>query len=161
MGNKSNKIGGIFEKKLNKMFEQYRKDKRAYIIKVHTKATPIRNKKGQVIKILYSEKSDCLDYIGLLPNAEPIVFEAKTCDGKTSFPLSNIKDYQYDLFDEIYGYTDNIFYIIELRFHNETYLVHANKIKEFKENNTRKSIPYNEFKNIGVLMEELDVLKYL
>ena len=161
MGNKSNKIGGAFEKKLNKVFEQYRSEGKAYIIKIHTKATPIRDKKGKIIKILYSEKSDCLDYLGLLPNSKPIIFEAKTAEGKTSFPLSNIKEYQYELFDEIYNYTDNIFYIIELREHNEVYLVHANKIKEFKENNTRKSIPYNEFKNIGILMEDLDVLKYI
>ena len=161
MGNKSNKIGGAFEKKLNKVFEQYRSEGKAYIIKIHTKATPIRDKKGKIIKILYSEKSDCLDYLGVLPNSKPIIFEAKTAEGKTSFPLSNIKEYQYELFDEIYNYTDNIFYIIELREHNEVYLVHANKIKEFKENNTRKSIPYNEFKNIGILMEDLDVLKYI
>ena len=161
IGNTSNKIGGKFEKKLNSIFEQYRKDKKAYIIKVHTKATPIRNSKGKIMKVVYSEKSDCLDYIGILPNAKPIVFEAKTADGKTSFPLSNIKEYQYELFDEIYNFTDNIFYIIELRYHNEVYLVHANKVKEFKENNDRKSIPYDEFKNIGILMEDLDVLKYI
>ena len=161
MAKTSNKIGGVFERKLNKVFEKYRTERKAYIIKVHTKATPIRDKKGRVIKVLYSEKSDCLDYIGLLPNGKPIIFEAKTAEGKTSFPLNNIKDYQYDLFDEIYFYTDNIFYIIELRHHNEVYLVHANKIKEFRENNTRKSIPYEEFKNMGILMEDLDVLKYL
>lgn len=161
MGNTSNKIGGKFEKKLNNIFEKYRKENKAYIIKIHTKATPIRDKNGRVIKVLYSEKSDCLDFIGLLPNAKPIIFEAKTADGRTSFPLSNIKDYQFELFDEIYNYTDNIFYIIELRYHNEVYLVHANEIKKFKENNTRKSIPYDEFKNIGILMNDLDVLKYI
>jgi recombination protein U len=161
MGKTSNKIGGVFERKLNKVFEQYRKERKAYIIKVHTKATPIRGAGGKIVKVVYNEKSDCLDYIGLLPNGKPIVFEAKTAEAKTSFALSNIKDYQFDLFDEIYHYTDNIFYIIELRHHNEVYLVHANKIKEFRENNARKSIPYSEFKNIGILMEDLDVLKYL
>lgn len=159
--NKSNKIGGVFEKKLNKVFDQYRKENKAYIIKIHTKAVPIRDKKGKVIKVLYSEKSDCLDFLGLLPNSNPIIFEAKSAEGRTSFPLSNVKEYQFELFDEIYNYTDNIFYIIELRHHNEIYLVHANKVKEFKENNDRKSIPYEEFKNIGTLMDDLDVLKYI
>ena len=77
------------------------------------------------------------------------------------FPLSNIKDYQYELFEEIYKYTNNIFYIIEFRAHDEVYLVHANKIKEFRDNNARKSIPYKDFKKLGVLMEDLDVLKYI
>ena len=34
-------------------------------------------------------------------------------------------------------------------------------IKKFKENNKRKSIPYKEFKNIGILMNDLDVSKYI
>ena len=54
-----------------------------------------------------------------------------------------------------------IFYIIEFRAHNEVYLVHANKIKEFRDNNTRKSIPYKDFKELGILREDLDVLKYI
>ena len=161
IGSKSNKIGGQFEKKLNKVFEQYRKEGRAYIIKVPTEATPIRGKGGKLVKVVYREKSECLDYIGLLPNATPIVFEAKTTGEENRFPLSNIKDYQYELFEEIYKYTNNIFYIIEFRAHDEVYLVHANKIKEFRDNNTRKSIPYKDFKELGVLMEDLDVLKYI
>lgn len=160
MAKTSNRIGGEFEKKLNKVFEQYRKEGKAYIIKVHTKATPIRNG-SRIVKVVYNEKSDCLDYIGLLPNGKPIVFEAKTCANKTSFPLNNIKDYQFDLFDELYNYIDDLFYIIEFREHNEVYLVQAYKIKEFRENNTRKSIPYKDFKDMGILMEDLDVLKYL
>lgn len=161
MTSKSNRIGGIFEKKLNAIFDEYKKENKAYIIKVHTKTTPIRDKHGKIIKVIYSEKSDCLDYIGLLPNGKPIVFEAKSCEGKTSFPLSNIREYQFELFDMLEQYTDNLFYIIELREHNEVYLVHAKRIKEFKENNTRKSIPYSEFKNLGMLMEDLDILKYI
>ena len=89
------------------------------------------------------------------------MFEAKTTGEENRFPLSNIKDYQYELFEEIYKYTNNIFYIIEFRTHDEVYLVHANKIKEFRDNNARKSIPYKDFKELGVLMEDLDVLKYI
>ena len=161
ISSKSNKLGGAFEKKLNKVFDKYKAENKAYIIKVHTKATPIRDKKGRVIKVLYSEKSDCLDYIGLLPSGKPIIFEAKSCGEETRFPLSNIKEYQFELFDMLEQYTDNLFYIIEFRAYNEVYLVHAKAIKEFKENNTRKSIPYKEFKDLGILMNDLDVLKYI
>lgn len=162
IGSKSNKLGGAFEKKLNKVFDKYKAENKAYIIKVHTKATPIRDKKGRVIKVLYSEKSDCLDYIGLLPNGKPIIFEAKSCGEKTRFPLGNIKEYQFELFDMLEQYTDNLFYIIEFRAYNEVYLVNAKTIKEFKENNKRKSIPYKDFKNIGILINnDLDLLKYI
>ena len=78
--------------------------------------------------------------------------------------IMNNNDYKKTVkkaFDMLEQYTDNLFYIIEFRAYNEVYLVHAKTIKEFKENNTRKSIPYNEFKKIGKLMNDLDVLKYI
>lgn len=158
--NTSNKVGSTFESKLIKVFDRYRKEGKAYLIKVPTEVTIIRNG-ARIVNAIHRQKSDCLDFIGFLKNGKPIVFEAKTTKELNRFPLSNIADYQYDLSDELYNYIDNVFYIIEFRSHNEIYLVHSNKIKEFKENSTRKSIPYEEFKNIGVLMNDMDVLKYL
>ena len=160
MSNKSNKIGGKFEEKLNIIFEQYRKNKKAYIFKIPTEFTVLR-KGSKIVSAFPKKQSPCLDYIGILEDGKVIVFEAKTTANKTSFPLSNIKDYQFDLIDEINHYVDCVFFIIEFREYNEVYLVKGDTIKEFKENNTRKSIPYNEFKKIGKLMNDLDVLKYL
>lgn len=158
--NTSNKVGSIFEGKLINQFEEYRRENKAYIIKVPTEVTIIRNG-PRIVNAVHRQKSDCLDFIGVLPNGQPIIFEAKTTKELNRFPLANIADYQYDLADELYNYIDNVFYIVEFRSRNEIYLVHSNKIKEFKENSTRKSIPYEEFKNIGILMEDLDILKYL
>lgn len=158
--NKSNKIGAKFEKKLTEQFEQYRKDKKAYIFKVPTEFVILR-KGAKIVSAFPKKQSPCLDYIGILNDGNVIVFEAKTTKNKTSFALSNIRDYQFDLIDEINHYVNCVFFIIEFREHNEIYLVNGEKIKEFKENNTRKSIPYSDFKNMGVLMTDLDVLKYL
>lgn len=160
IANKSNKIGAKFENRLTKQFEKYRKEGRAYIFKVPVEWVIIRN--GKNIKSAFPRnKSDCLDYIGILPGGKSIVFEAKTTANKTSFPLSNIKNYQYDLIKEISQYANSVFFIIEFRELNEIYLVSGEEIKRFKENNERKSIPYKEFKNIGILMNDLDVLKYI
>ncbi|MGL4801871.1 MAG: Holliday junction resolvase RecU [Cetobacterium sp.] len=158
--NTSNKVGSTFESKLINLFEQYRKENKAYLIKVPTETTIIR-KGAKIVNAIHRSKSDCLDFIGFLKDGKPIVFEAKTTKEENRFPLSNIAEYQYELADELYGYIDNVFYIVEFRSYDEVYLVHANKVKEFKENSTRKSIPYSEFKNIGILMDDLDVLKYL
>ena len=158
--NTSNKVGSVFEGKLINQFEKYRKENKAYIIKVPTEVTIIRNG-PRIVNAIHRQKSDCLDFIGVLPNGKPIIFEAKTTKELNRFPLSNIQDYQYNLADELYNYIDNVFYIVEFRSRDEIYLVHSSKIKEFKENSTRKSIPYEEFKNIGILMEDLDILKYL
>jgi len=158
--NKSNKIGAKFEEKLNKVFEKYRKEKKAYIFKVPTEFVILRQG-AKIVSAFPKKQSPCLDYIGILNDGNVIVFEAKTTKNKTSFALNNIRDYQFDLIDEINHYVNCVFFIIEFREHNETYLVNGEKIKEFKENNTRKSIPYSDFKNMGALMTDLDVLKYL
>ena len=98
-----------------------------------------------------------------MPDGKGIVFEAKTTKNKTSFPLNNIQEYQYQLADELLGYVQSVFYIVEFRELNEIYLVHSNKIKEFINNNERKSIPINWFRQSenAILMEDLDILKYL
>jgi len=160
IANKSNKIGAKFEERLTNQFEKYRKEGKAYVFKIPTEFVVLR-KGAKIVSAFPKKQSPCLDYIGILPNGKAIVFEAKTTANKTSFPLSNIKDYQYDLIDEISQYVNNVFFIIEFRELNEVYLVEGQKIKEFKENNERKSIPYKEFNNIGILMEDLDVLKYI
>ena len=160
--NTSNKIGSTFEGKLIKVFDKYREEGRAYIIKIPGEVTIIRNG-SRIVNAIHRQKSDCLDFLGLMPDGRGIVFEAKTTKNKTSFPLSNIQDYQYKLADELLGYVQSVFYIVEFRELNEIYLVHSNKIKEFIKGNERKSIPISWFKNKenATLMEDLDILKYL
>ena len=160
IANNSNKIGAKFEDKLTKQFEEYRKEKKAYIFKIPTEFVVLR-KGAKIISAYPKKQSPCLDYIGILPNGKSIVFEAKTTKNTASFPLKNIKPYQFELIKEINYYVDCVFFIIEFKELNETYLVSGNAILNFKENNERKSIPYKEFKNIGILMEDLDVLKYI
>ena len=153
IANNSNKIGAKFEDKLNKQFEEYRKEKKAYIFKIPTEFVVLR-KGAKIISAYPKKQSPCLDYIGILPNGKSIVFEAKTTKNTSSFPLKNIKPYQFELIKEINHYVDCVFFIIEFRELNETYLVSGNAILDFKENNERKSIPYKEFKNIGILMND-------
>ena len=160
IANNSNKIGAKFEDKLTKQFEEYRKEKKAYIFKIPTEFVVLR-KGAKIISAYPKKQSPCLDYIGILPNGKSIVFEAKTTKNTASFPLKNIKPYQFELIKEINHYVDCVFFIIEVRKLNETYLVSGDAKLDFKENNERKSIPYKEFKNIGILMEDLDVLKYI
>ena len=160
--NTSNKIGSTFEGKLIRVFNRYRREGKAYIIKIPGEVTIIR-KGAKIVNAIHRQKSDCLDFLGLMPDGRGIVFEAKTTKNKTSFPLSNIQDYQYELADELLGYVKSVFYIVEFRELDEIYLVHSNKIKEFIKNNERKSIPiswFRESKN-ATLMEDLDILKYL
>ena len=160
--NTSNKIGSTFEGKLIKVFDKYRKEGKAYIIKIPSEATIIRSG-AKIVKAFFKDRSSCLDFLGLMPDGKGIVFEAKTTKETKRFPLNNIQDYQYELADELLRYVKSVFYIIEFRELNEIYLVHSNKIKDFIKNNERKSIPINWFreKENATLMEDLDILKYL
>ena len=105
--NTSNKIGSTFEAKLIRVFNKYRKEGKAYIIKIPGEVTIIR-KGSKIVNALHRQKSDCLDFLGLMPNGKGIVFEAKTTKNKTSFPLSNIQDYQYELAEELLGYVKSV-----------------------------------------------------
>ena len=160
--NTSNKIGSTFEGKLINVFDKYRKEGKAYIIKIPSEATIVRSG-AKIVKAFFREKSSCLDFLGLMPDGKGIVFEAKTTSKTTSFPLNNIQEYQYELADELLNYVMSVFYIIEFRELNEIYLVHSSKIKEFINNNERKSIPISWFRESenAILMEDLDILKYL
>lgn len=160
--NTSNKVGSAFEAKLIRVFNKYRKEGKAYIIKIPSEVTIIR-KGARIVNAVHRQKSDCLDFLGLLPNGKGIVFEAKTTKNKTSFPLTNIQEYQYELADELLEYVQCVFYIIEFRELDEVYLVHSNDIKDFIKNNERKSIPIKWFRENkkAILMEDLDILKYL
>ncbi len=168
MGKSSNRIGKEFEDKLTRQFEKYRKENKAYIFKCFVDWVVIRGKMGKVVNCYPRKESNMLDFCGFLPNGKHIILEAKSYDavGKKMnkpFSLSNIKEYQFAMNKELYQYTDNIFYVIEARLsdHNETFLLHADKLQEFVDNNDRKSIPYETLKEIAIQMDDLDILKYL
>lgn len=167
--NTSNKIGAAFEKKLTKMFDYYIENDLAYITKIPTEFTIIRGSGGRIVNCIAREKSKSLDYEGVLSTGKFISFEAKTYNADNGdktpkpFPLDNIKEYQYSLCDTLLKYTNKVFFIIECRFNDrsEVYMIHCSKIKEFKESNSRKSIPYETLKTIGVLVENMDIIKYI
>lgn len=167
--NTSNKIGAKFEDELKEVFDDYYRSGDAYIKKIPVEATVIR-KFGKIVNVVYKDKSDSLDYQGVLKDKRFITFEAKTYNAfnknrKTPepFPLSNIADYQYELAENLSVYTDKIFYIIQARLenHNEHYMMHWKKVKDFKDTSGRKSIPYEKLGEVGIFIEDLDFLKYI
>lgn len=167
--NTSNKVGAKFEDEMKVVFDNYFKSGDAYIVKIPTETTTIR-KFGKIVNVVYKKKSESLDYAGVLKDGKFITFELKSyaafTKGKKSispFPLNNIAGYQYELAESLSAYTDKIFYIIQARLenHNEHYMIHWKKVKEFKDNAGRKSIPYEQLGEVGILIEDLDFLKYI
>ena len=157
----SNKEGKEFEDMLTRQFNKYRREGKMYCIKVPTEIVILR-KGAKIVSAFPRAKSEALDYLGILSTGECITFEAKSSNNKTSFPLSQIKEYQFELHKEIRNYTKKVFYIIRMKALGKFYLVTSDEIDEFMENSERKSIPVSMLgDSIGVEMQDLDILKYL
>ena len=157
----SNKEGKEFEDMLTAQFNKYRAEGKMYCIKVPTEIVLIRNG-ARIVSAFPKAKSEALDYLGILSTGECITFEAKSSNNKTSFPLSQIKEYQFELHKDIRNYTKKVFYIIRMKALGKFYLVTSDEIDDFMKSSERKSIPASMLGvDIGIEMNDLDVLKYL
>lgn len=108
--------------------------------------------KGAIITNAYFEKQSTTDYNGVY-KGRYIDFEAKSTISKTSFPLSNIPKQQIDHLKGVIFHGGIAFFIIELVALQETYLLDAQKVIDFIENNTRASMPFSFIKENGNLIK--------
>ena len=163
MSNKSKaNLGKAWEDKIIQKCLEYRKENRAFIVKIPTEFTLIRGKMGKVVSAFPREKS-ILDFTGVLKNGQCLFIEAKSHNNKTSFSLNLIKPHQYDLAEEILQYTNLCFYFIYFKALDESFLVHSSQVEKFRQENTRKSIPIEWFRDNAILVdsETLDFIKYI
>lgn len=159
--NTSNKEGKEWEDMLTAQFNKYRENGEMYCIKIPTDWIVLR-KGSRIVSAFPKAKSQCLDYLGICKDGSCLSFEAKSTNNKTSFPLSQIKDYQFGLHKEIRMYAKKVFYIIRFKKLKRYFLVDSFEIDKFIEVNERKSIPINMFGNeIGIEMNDLDILKHI
>ena len=109
--------------------------------------------KGARITDAYFEKQSTTDYNGVY-KGKYIDFEAKNTKSETSFPLSNISEHQIVHLKNVIKHGGIAFFIICFQLKNEVYLLDASFVIEFYEKGGRKSIPYNIFKEKGVLIKQ-------
>ena len=108
---------------------------------------------GARITDAYFEKQSTTDYNGVY-KGKYVDFEAKNTKSKTSFPLSNIEAHQIDHLKRVLRHGGIAFFIIQFELLNEVYLLDAQYVIDFYEHGERKSIPYNVFKENGVLIKQ-------
>lgn len=149
--------GMSLEKDLNDSNAYYLQSGRALI---HKKPTPI-----QVVKVDYPARSaariteayykvpSTTDYNGIY-RGRPVDFEAKETGSRTSFPFKSIHPHQIEHLKRVLKHGGIGFFIIRFRFYQETYLVDAPLLIERYDKAQRKSIPYEEIKQIGSLIRE-------
>lgn len=133
------------EEIISKQCLSYRRECKAYIFKLPTEWQVQR--RGKFIVSAFPKAKSLTDFFGTLNTGEAIAIEVKNTNSKTSFPLGNIKEHQFAFLAEWGTHTKHSYYIIRFKEHDEIYLVHSANIQEFKDTETRKSIPYAWFKD--------------
>lgn len=112
--------GSFLEELINLTIEQYRTKKLALIQKVPTPITPIKiDKESKQITLAYFEQKSTVDYIGVVQSV-PVCFDAKEC-AKSSFPLANIHEHQYEFMRDFEAQDGVAFLIIYFK-NKDTYV---------------------------------------
>ena len=147
--------GMSLEEDINLSNEYYRDMGIALITKRPTPINIVKvdYSKGARITDAYFEKQSTTDYNGVY-KGKYIDFEAKNTKSETSFPLSNISEHQLVHLRNVIKHGGIAFFIICFQIKNEVYLLDASFVIEFYEKGGRKSIPYNVFKEKGVLIKQ-------
>ncbi len=147
--------GMSLEEDINLSNEYYRDMGIALITKRPTPINIVKvdYSKGARITDAYFEKQSTTDYNGVY-KGKYIDFEAKNTKSETSFPLSNISEHQIIHLRNVIKHGGIAFFIICFQIKNEVYLLDASFVIEFYEKGGRKSIPYDVFKEKGVLVKQ-------
>lgn len=152
----SNRGMGL-EDDLNESNNYYSAIKRAII---HKKPTPItinkvdyKSRNDAVIKEAHFKIPSTTDYNGVY-RGKYIDFEAKETKNKTSFPLNNIHKHQIEHLKNITELGGIGFIIVRFSSLNKTYYLSCQKLLDFLNNETRKSIPIEYFDKNGYIIKE-------
>ena len=161
--------GMTLEEELNSSNEYYREINKAIIYK---KPTPIKitkvdypSRQAATIKEAFFTTPSTTDYNGIYKGYY-IDYEAKETKSKTSFSLNNIHSHQINHLKRIKEHGGISFIIVRFTTINETYLLETNPLCDFIDNNKRKSIPIEYFKENGYLIKDslkpiIDYLKII
>lgn len=149
--------GMTLENELNSSNDYYRLIDKAIIYK---KPTPIKitnvdypSRDKAVIKEAYFTVPSTTDYNGIY-KGKYIDFEAKETKSTTNFTLRNIHPHQIEHLKSIEKHGGIAFIIVRFTILNETYLMPINKLEIFLDNNDRKSIPIDYFRENCYLIKD-------
>jgi recombination protein U len=149
--------GMTLENELNSSNDYYRLIDKAIIYK---KPTPIKitnvdypSRDKAVIKEAYFTVPSTTDYNGIY-KGKYIDFEAKETKSSTNFTLRNIHPHQIEHLKSIEKHGGIAFIIVRFTILNETYLMPINKLEIFLDNNIRKSIPIDYFRENCYLIKD-------
>lgn len=120
---------------------------------------------GARIKDAFFQEKTTTDFNGVF-QGRYVDIEAKSTKNKTSFPLSNITKHQIEHLKRVIQHDGLAFFIVEFTHHEKTFILKAQSIIDWMENEQRKSIPYDKFFELGReikrgYLPRLDYLEYI
>lgn len=142
---------------------------------IHKKPTPItinkvdyKSRIDAVITEAHFKIPSTTDYNGIY-KGKYIDFEAKETKSKTSFSLNNIHKHQLEHLQQIKKHGGIGFIIIRFVTLNQTYLIEIEKISDYIDKNSRKSIPLDYIMKFGYIIRDkynpvidyLEIVDYL
>ena len=148
--------GMTLEHDINESNQYYLNNNIAVIYKKPTPISIIKvdyhSRKDATIKEAYFKTPSTTDYNGIY-KGKYIDFEAKETT-KQYFPLANIHLHQIEHLKSVTNHGAIAFLIVRFTKENKTFLLTANSLFEFLENNSRKSIPINYFEENGYIIKD-------
>ena len=147
--NTSNKAGQNFEDKLQDKFDIMKVNGTGIINKVPTLIKLCRGAGGRIVNAFPVKQSSFLDFMGVLRGGIPITIEAKTTTNTTSFPFSNLKDYQPKMILDYANMGCKVFVLVEFRELKRTFIVEGVTFVKSMESIGRKSFPLSWFETNG------------
>ncbi|WP_342505886.1 Holliday junction resolvase RecU [Sporosarcina sp. FSL K6-2383] len=145
--------GAVLERLIDMTNQQYRNKGVADIRKIPT-PVQITKHNGRTVTG-YTTKGEWVDYVGVR-DGKTIVFDAKETSNRTSFPLDNISEHQYEILNSWHEKGAQSFLLVSFTKLDEVYLLPAKLLQLYWEdarNGGRKSIPY------VVFVTECDLIK--
>ena len=140
------------EEMINKTNAYYLNNNIAFVNKRPTSIKVIKTSSKYTITEAVFEAPSTLDYVGVC-DGHYLDFEAKETKNKKGFPLSNIANHQINAMKAIIKQKGISFAIIYLRMYNEIYLLDANILIDYYDNN-KSIIPYEDIKSKGNIIKE-------
>ncbi|MET3657866.1 Holliday junction resolvase RecU [Sporosarcina psychrophila] len=137
--------GAVLERLIDMTNQQYRNKGVADIRKIPTPVQIQSNVRGKVTG--YTQKPEWVDYAGV-HDGRAVVFDAKETSSKTSFPLENISEHQYELLKSWHQKGAQSFLLVSFTKLDEVYMLPFKILQIYWEdarNGGRKSIPHPFF----------------
>lgn len=137
--------GAVLERLIDMTNTQYRNKGIADIRKVPT-PVQITKHHGRTVTG-YTQKGEWVDYVGIR-DGRTIVFDAKETSSRTSFPLNNVSEHQYELLKSWHQKGAHAFLLVSFTKLDEIYLLAFKTLETYwedAEKGGRKSIPHSTF----------------